>query len=261
VPSRSAVFAFVVCALTFYGARCQSAYEPILNPASDKTQSFHSGQLGISLTYPLSMVSVPVFLPELEDQVPKKGIENRTECLKSTGQNDLVAVRNMRTDDPDALTRARREPEAAKALITEEEKWPGIVARLAISHIGLACMPPDVYAHLMNGELNYLPGGVPNTGAMHTDYLYPLVVGDTSALFSAAEFSKPDARDGRYWLANITFVRNDYIVLITISSNDRDFFNLLLREEMTVGENDPAPLLPGGFNPDRADPRFSQGVM
>src|SRR4051794_20546967 len=148
VHARWAACAITVYALTFSDARCQSSYETISNQASDQPQTFQSGLLGISFTYPRSLVTVPGFPRVRKDDVPKEGIQNHTECFKSIG-DDLTAIRNMRTDDPDALKRARQGPEATKALASEEAKWPGVVARISIVHLSLACMPKEVYAHLM----------------------------------------------------------------------------------------------------------------
>src|SRR5258708_10851500 len=112
--SCSATFVFSICVLSFPFARCQSSYEPVPIQDSDHAQTVQSDLLGISVTYPRSMVSVEVIQPASQDMnVPRDGVKNRGECLESIG-NDFMAIRNMRTDDPDVLKRVSSGPEGAR---------------------------------------------------------------------------------------------------------------------------------------------------
>jgi hypothetical protein len=217
--------------------------------------TFHSDLLGLSFTYPGSLVAEK--MPSLDEQhaalARRYGPDEKPEDRKTDQCSDraLVARRKDEPATPGGAVTVTGTFYADKRGLTLESNH-AVTAKILISRIGIECMPTE--------EQNQIEdvAGAMSVALTKDEDLLPIDqpmwygVGKTHIHFAAAR-STPEMRQAgtggngqkeRRWVASIAFVSNGNLVSILIESNDLPFLNEMLHGEIALGRETAAPLFP-----------------
>ena len=225
------------------------------SPAPSHTTTFRSELLGISFTFPKSLDVIPLDSLEIQHKSNNDALLNRDPECRDTVDQDLLAIRDVPLPSNNSSENLRNRfgvedrPDGNIATRSQTD----IRGRLLIQRVGLVCLPAEYLERLEDTQAEQAMPGFPQTvSTEHVMYLYRPVghmVGKTKIHFVAAEVSTGDGREQRRWAAGVQFVLKDCLISMELYSNDHDFFNEMLAGDLTISEQEPAPLFPEGFNP------------
>jgi hypothetical protein len=245
-----------LCTTLLAQAQSPSPKVPAVDsPAPSRTTTFRSELLGISFTFPKSLAVIPLESPERRHSYNNAASLNRNPKCRDTVDQALLAIRDVPLPSNNSSENLRKRfgvedrPDGNIATRSQTD----VRGNLAIGRAGLVCFPTDYLEGLEDTQAEHAMGSFPSTSPTeHVMYLYRPVghtVGTTRVHFVAAEISTGDGREQRRWVAAVQFVLKDCLISMQLSSNDHDFFNEMLRGDLTIGEQQPAPLFPDGFDP------------
>jgi hypothetical protein len=224
-------------------------------PTPSRTTTFRSELLGISFTFPKSLAIIPLDSLEIQHRFNDAAWMNRDPECRGTVDQALHAIRDVplpsNNSRENLINRFGTEDRPDGNLATRSQT--DIRGSLTIHRVGLVCIPPDYLERLEDTQAEQTIPGFPDAARTeHVMYLYRPVghmVGKTRVHFLAAEISTGDGREQRRWVAAVQFFSKDCLITMYLSSNDHDFFNEMLRGDLTIGEQETAPLFPDGFDP------------
>ncbi|HEY1895133.1 MAG TPA: hypothetical protein VGG62_02625 [Terracidiphilus sp.] len=212
---------------------------------------FHSDLLDLSFAYPASLVAQT--LPSLDKQhaeIAAREPANATPESRKTDQCSDKSLLAVRKDDPSHLPAAVTSQGDTRGTVADPPH--AVSAKIAVSRIGVDCMPESYKAQLDNVATAMSAGLAQDHDLRPIDQPIWYEIGQTRIHFAASESASPvneaatgsDKKPEPRWVGSAAFVWNGNLVSIVIESNDISLFNEMLHSKIGLGKAAPAPLFP-----------------